>query len=235
MPRHTPRPLRLTAAHVARIHRTMPDLGTISGIARASDADFAAWVGQVHRADPAPQAPLRLFAYGSLLWKPEVAHVAEAPALLRGWHRSFCMELVRFRGSPELPGRMMALDRGGACRGVLLTLEPGEKAEQMDKLIRREMPFAPASNAVRWVRAETAGGPVPALVFVMNRTSALYAGRTPLDRVADLLARACGHAGTGAEYLLRTTEALEARGIRDSMLWQLQSMVADRIEAQQPG
>ncbi len=230
----TPRPMRLTADHVALVHRAVPEGEVAAGWRPHTEAEYAAWVARVLAQDPAPGAPLRLFVYGSLIWKPEVAHVDETEALLRGWHRSFCIRLPRFRGTPEFPGLMMAIDRGGSCKGLIFTLEPGDRAAQLDRLFRREMPYLPTNNLPRWVRPLTAAGPVPALAFVMNRASALYTGRQPPEAVADVLARACGHGGTGAEYLLHTTSHLEARGIRDSLLWKLQHLVAERIEAAGP-
>ena len=226
-----PNALRLTTDHVTRIHREIKDDGMTPGFARHTDTEFAGWVARVLAKDPAPDGPLQLFVFGSLLWKPEVAHVAEATALLRGWHRSFCIRLPRFRGTAEFPGLMMALDRGGSCRGLVLTLEPGDKAQQLDKLFRREMPFSPSANLPRWVHVETASGPVTALAFVMNRASPLYTGPLSPNAVAEVLSQACGYGGTGAEYLLNTVAQLEARGIRDSLLWRLQDMVAERIEA----
>lgn len=77
----------------------------------------------------------------------------------------------------------------------------------------------------------TASGPVSALTFVMNRASPLYAGRLAPEAVADILAVACGHWGTGAEYLMNTVSSLENKGIHDSNLWRLQHLVAERIEA----
>lgn len=112
----------LTRAQIARIHREMPDTGPAPGVAQQTEADYAAWVDRILAAHPAPQAPTRLFAYGSLIWNPEIPHVAEADATARGWHRAFCLRQTRFRGTPECPGLMMALDRGGQCRGVLYTL-----------------------------------------------------------------------------------------------------------------
>jgi cation transport protein ChaC len=52
--------------------------------------------------------------------------------------------------------------------------------------------------------------------------------------VADVLAKACGHIGSGAEYLLNTVTHLEAKGIHDANLWRLQKLVAARIEAEHP-
>ncbi len=47
--------------------------------------------------------PLWLFGYGSLIWKPEIDHVEERVALARGWHRSFCMKMTRWRGTKDSP------------------------------------------------------------------------------------------------------------------------------------
>ena len=44
-----------------------------------------------------------------------------------------------------------------------------------------------------------------------------------------LWVRACGHIGSGAEYLFRTVSKLEENGIHDRNLWQLQKLVATEI------
>jgi len=46
-----------------------------------------------------------------------------------------------------------------------------------------------------------------------------------------VLARACGHVGSGAEYLYNTVSHLEEFGIRDRNLWRLQQLVADEIRS----
>jgi cation transport protein ChaC len=76
---------------------------------------------------------------------------------------------------------------------------------------------------------QTDDGVEPALVFVMNRQSPQYAGDLKPEEIADVLSRSCGHLGTGAEYLLNTVTQLEARGMHDPGLWQLQELVAARI------
>lgn len=220
--------LRLTADHVARVHRVIADAGPAVGVEQQTDADYAGWVERILRDHPG--GPIQLFAYGSLIWKPEIAHRAERPAVARGWHRSFCLRMHRFRGTVEEPGLMMALDRGGQCRGVVLELPEEEPAVQLDRLFRREFTVKPINSMPRWLKVETAEGPVVALGFVMNRASPYYAGRLPVEEVARVLARACGHWGTGAEYLLNTVTQLEARGIRDAGLWRLQARVAEEIE-----
>jgi cation transport protein ChaC len=68
----------------------------------------------------------------------------------------------------------------------------------------------------------------------MNRASPLYAGGLSPETVANVLARACGHMGSGAEYLLNTVSHLEEKGIHDSNLWRLQMLVAERIDQLRP-
>jgi cation transport protein ChaC len=123
---------------------------------------------------------------------------------------------------------MMALDRGGACRGVLQRIPTAYVEQRLDLLLRRETSVKPASNTPRWVRVESPSGSRAALAFTINRSGPTYCRHT-LEETADILSRACGHWGSGAEYLLHTVAHLEERGIHDPYLWRLQRMVAERI------
>lgn len=229
-----PEPPRLTPGHIARVHRVVTDSGPAAGVQQQTDADYAEWVDRILRNRPAPDRPLQLFAYGSLIWKPEFEPRAELPAVAKGWHRAFCLRMHRFRGTVDQPGLMMALDRGGQCRGVIHELSPEDPAAQLDRLFRREFTVKPINSMPRWLTVETADGPLKALGFVMNRASPYYAGRLSTEEVARTLARACGHWGTGAEYLLNTVTQLDARGIRDAGLWRLQALVAEEIDRISP-
>lgn len=225
------RSLALTPAHIARVNRVVPDPGLAPGAVLHTDVEYDEWVGRIVKAQLAPSIPTQLFAYGSLIWKPEIEHVGEQVGVARGWHRAFCFRIERFRGTAEQPGLMMALDRGGQCTGVLYELPPGNLEEQFGRLFRREFTYKPANSIPRWITVDTPSGSVKALTFVMNRASPLYAGRLSPEEVADVLSRACGHWGSGAEYLLNTVTHLEARGIADGSLWRLQRLVAERIDA----
>lgn len=227
-----PRRLSLTPELVARVTHAVADAGPPPGMVLMQDADYDEWVARVLASRPAAEAPVRLFAYGSLIWKPEIPHKAEAEGTARGWHRSFCFRMPRFRGTPERPALMMALDRGGSCRGLLLTLPDEDLPGQLHRLFRREFTVKPINSAPRWITVATADGALPALAFVMNRASPLYVGRLPEEEVAAVLAFACGHVGSSAEYLANTVSHLEARGIHDRHLWRLQRLVAAAIETQ---
>lgn len=222
------RPMALTPELVARTHRMVEDTGPEHGVAYHADEDYEAWVRSILE-QREPHAPVWLFAYGSLIWKPEIEHVEERAGTARGWHRSFCLRQTRWRGTKEQPGLMMALDRGGQCRGVLYRLPDTGLEGQLGRLFRREFTLKPPNNIPRWITVETDGGPVRALTFVINRKSRAYTGRLAPEEVADVLAKACGHWGSGSEYLRSTVVHLEERGIRDRQLWRLQEMVAERI------
>src|SRR5215217_9153389 len=111
----TKREMALTAELAASTARVIADPGPLAGVAYMTDADYAEVVDDALA--KAPAGPLWLFAYGSLLWKPACEVVEDHRAVVRGWHRAFCFKVPRFRGTPEHPGLMMALDRGGQCKG----------------------------------------------------------------------------------------------------------------------
>jgi cation transport protein ChaC len=221
--------MKLTAELVDRCRREVADSGPEPGLGYLDDDDYEAMLDAT-LAGRDPAEPAWLFAYGSLIWKPEVAHVDERVALLRGWHRQFCIRMTRWRGTPERPGLMMGLDRGGQCRGVAFRLPDGDLRTHFDQLFRREMTAKPPTYRPAWVKLETDSGVISALAFVINRAGRTYAGRFDDDETATVLAEACGHLGSCAEYLHNTVSHLESRGIHDRHLWRLQELVAQRIE-----
>src|SRR5688500_5840584 len=92
-----------------------------------------------------PQGPFWIFAYGSLIWKPTFAGVRRKRGIARGWHRSFCPELDRWRATPEQRGLMMALAHGGSCAGLLYELPEEGLAEAVYGLVWREISFGQIS------------------------------------------------------------------------------------------
>jgi len=219
--------MALTEELVALVERIEPDPGPLPGIADPSENDYLT-AATALLAEHRP-APLWLFAYGSLIWKPEVEHLEHVPATARGWHRRFCMQITRWRGTLEVPGLMMQLDRGGSCAGVAYRLPDTDHHDQIVRLLRREIDGSPATNVPRWIDVSTPAGPVRALTFVAAPRGPRYAGRLPLPEVARTLARAAGHWGSTAAYLYNTVAKLEEHGIRDRNLWTLQELVADEI------
>lgn len=226
----TGRTMSLTEELVARCHREVADPGPDPDALHLDDADYAAMVDETLATRP-NDGSLWLFAYGSLIWKPEIEHCEEKVALARGWHRSFCVNMNRWRATREQPGLMMAMDRGGQCKGVALRLTDGDRRKQLDKLFRREMTLKPSTYKPRWLNLATDDGSLTALAFVVNRKGRAYAGALGEGEVADRLAKTCGHWGSAADYLYNVVKNLEERGIHDRHLWRLQQLVAARIAA----
>lgn len=222
------RSMSLTPELVALCARPEADRGPDLKYEYFDDDDYDAAVASLLTG--LPRGTMWVFAYGSLIWKPESHYAEQRRALVHGWHRSFCMTLTRWRGTPEQPGLMMCLDRGGSCEGIAYRLATGDEERSLNQLLQRELGSQEALESVRWVSARTPQGPIRALTFYARPCRLdTYVGRWPLTKVAYNLARACGHVGPAADYLLHTVLKLEELGIRDRNLWALQRLVAEEI------
>ena len=216
--------LRLTQELVDRLPPRVDERGPIL-LADPPDEYFREMTARILSAVPAG-GDLWIFAIGSLIWKPRFPSVEQRPAIIRGWHRAFCLGPdTRYRGNPAAPGIMMSLDRGGQCRGIAFRMDPADPAASLDALLRLEPPIPP-----RWVRATTAAGEVRAIAFTVDRSHPFYVGGLTETELADQLARAVGHVGSMAAYILNTVTGLEAAGIHDPALWRMQALVAERLE-----
>ncbi|SIR38862.1 gamma-glutamylcyclotransferase [Pseudacidovorax sp. RU35E] len=160
-----------------------------------------------------PADDLYLFGYGSLMWNPAIHHIDAAPALVRGWGRRFCLWLYMARGSVEHPGLMLALDRGGACRGIALRIAAEQVRSELQLVWRREM--LSGAYAARWVMAECQGERRRMLTFVANRKHPRYAGRMEPGEVARYIASGRGTLGTCRDYFQRTIYALKSLEVDD--------------------
>jgi glutathione-specific gamma-glutamylcyclotransferase len=169
-----------------------------------------------------------VFGYGSLLWNPLFPIAETAPGTVRGLHRRFCLKSMASRGTPDQPGLVLGLDRGGSCRGLLFRLPAPLAVDELHLLWRREMVVG--SYDPRWVDVECDGATRCALTFVVRRDHPHYAGRLAIDQEAQILGCACGALGSSREYLEHTRAALAAHGIVDRYLEE----VAARLVASRP-
>jgi cation transport regulator ChaC len=133
------------------------------------------------------------------MWNPALHVVETCIAKLHGWHRRFCLRLLFGRGTPAEPGAMLALDRGGACRGLLFRIAAAKVPAELRLLWRREM--LAGSYDARWVWTAARGKPIRALTFVANRNHERYIGAQPLQHVAELIRKGKGPFGQLARLL----------------------------------
>lgn len=80
-----------------------------------------------------------VFGYGSLMWNPGFKHNVSTTALLRGWHRAWCVRSTVYRGCDVAPGFVLGLKKGGSCVGVLFEIEDKCAADVLRLLHEREM------------------------------------------------------------------------------------------------
>ena len=160
-----------------------------------------------------PGQDLHVFGYGSLMWNPALDAAHTGVARVHGWHRRFCLRLLLGRGCPERPGVTLALDRGGACHGLLFRIEAAKVRKEMHLLWRREM--LAGSYDARWVRADAGGTTVRALTFGANRRHERYIGNLPIEDIVQLIRTGIGQLGTSRAYFDATVCTLDRLGIRD--------------------
>ena len=173
-----------------------------------------------------PGAGVWLFAYGSLIWNPLIEVAERRLGTAFGYHRRLCIWTELGRGSRTRPGLTLALDHGGACRGLLLRVAPERIESELDVVWQREM--LTSVYRPRWLRVRSAAGPVEAIAFIVNRAHPRYAGRLADARILEAVAAAQGPLGRCADYLSETVASLRALGICEPGLARLN----DRLAAQ---
>ena len=183
------------------------------------------------RACPPPPdgKDLWVFAYGSLIWDPGFPFEEARAGLLRGYHRAFCLYSMRYRGTPERPGLVLGLDRGGACRGVAYRIAASRVEAVWSYLWEREM--TNQSYHCRLLPIEIEGASVRARTFVIDRTHPNYAGKLDTARTAEIICDAVGQRGACYAYLASTVSHLDQLGIPDPRLHALLAAVQSRRDA----
>jgi cation transport protein ChaC len=165
-----------------------------------------------------------VFAYGSLLWNPLFPFAECRPGKLHGLHRRFCLYSMASRGTPEKPGLVLGLDRGGACTGVAYRLPAPVAIDELHLLWRREMVVG--SYKPRWVSVRCGDRELVALTFAVRHAHPQYAGKLSLNDQARVIASSRGAFGSSLDYLERTRVALVTHGIVDPYLEEIARKVS---------
>jgi glutathione-specific gamma-glutamylcyclotransferase len=184
--------------------------------------------GHVDSPPPATGEDVWIFAYGSLMWDPGFRFEEARPALLRGYHRAFCLYSHRYRGTPEKPGLVLGLDSGGACRGIAYRVHARNAERVMGYLWEREM--LNRAYECKELKIHVAGRTETARAFVVRRDHAQYAGKLPVDRAVELICQGQGARGHCHSYLENTVKHLDQLGIPDRQLHALLAAVNKRRE-----
>ena len=169
------------------------------------------------RIDPEPGKEFRVFAYGSLMWRPDFDFSHIVPAVLYGYHRAFCITSTHYRGTPEKPGLVLGLDRGGMCHGRMFRIAPDKAPDVAEYLHAREM--VNSCYLPKWLKVRLPNDTeTTALAYVADRRHPDYRGRLDDDRIVAAIARASGTTGSNLEYLRNTVAHLDDMGIKECRL-----------------
>lgn len=170
------------------------------------------------------QKDLWVFAYGSLMWNPAINFREQRVGVLKGYSRRLNLWMKGGRGTPERPGLMLGLEKGGLTEGVALLL-PSETAEYELSLVWQREMFT-TIYIPQWVDVETEKGTIRAVTVISNIEHEQYAGEMPDDKVASIVASASGVLGSNADYLSQTVDSIISLGLHDSSLQRLQELVS---------
>jgi cation transport protein ChaC len=179
-------------------------------------------------AKPEPAADhLWVFGYGSLMWNPGFRYRQKFEARLIGAHRALCVYSFVHRGTPERPGLVLGLDRGGTCRGVAFAVDAADRDDTIAYLRAREQVTMVYREAYRTVWLEhDPKQRVQAVCYIADRSHPQYAGRLTLDQQVHFVRQGHGTGGPNRDYVVETVKALEALGYRESAL----HLLAERLK-----
>jgi glutathione-specific gamma-glutamylcyclotransferase len=185
---------------------------------------------ELSNADPKSdrKADLWVFGYGSLMWRPGFEFIEQVPARLIGEHRALCVYSFDHRGTPEKPGLVLGLDRGGACRGIAFRVAGSLGDATVEYLRAREQTTNVYREVTRSVWLDNAARErVSALTYVADRGHVQYAGRLSLAEQLRYVQHGYGRSGNNRDYVLETVKSIEAQGFRDEQLHRLALMLHD--------
>ena len=175
---------------------------------------------------------LWVFAYGSLMWRPDFPFVERVEARLVGAHRALCVYSFVHRGTPERPGLVLGLDQGGTCRGVAYRVSAADRASTIAYLRAREQVTSVYRECMRsiWLKREPEQR-VPALCYTVDRGHPQYAGRLTLEQQLHHVRQGHGQSGANRDYVIATVGALEQLGYRETSLHLLAERLAGTHES----
>ena len=179
--------------------------------------------------DPNPahaNEDLWVFAYGSLMWRPDFPFVERVKARLIGAHRALCVYSFVHRGTAERPGLVLGLDHGGTCRGIAYRVSVPERNSTIAYLRKREQVTSVYREVMRpiWLQRESEGR-VAALCYVVDRGHPQYAGRLSLEQQLHHVRQGHGLSGANRDYVIETVAMLEELGCPETDLHRLAQLL----------
>lgn len=163
------------------------------------------------------------------MWRPDFPYLERRGALMPGVHRSLCVYSYVHRGTPERPGLVLGLNRGGSCRGVAFRVDDADWPDVVAYLRGREQVTMVYHESVRRVMLD--GIPpekTRALCYVVDRRHEQFAGDLPVDAMVEIIAAGRGKSGENPDYVFNTVDHLRETGIADHKLYEIERRLRER-------
>lgn len=158
-----------------------------------------------------------VFGYGSLMWRPGFEYAQTVRGRLFGFRRALCIYSYVHRGTPERPGLVLGLDRGGSCSGMVFRVKGCDRDAVMATLRERELVTNVYIEKHLPVHLST-GDRVAAVCYIADRQHQQFAGSLSADDAARRIAVSRGQSGHNVDYVASTLTHLKEMNIRDHWL-----------------
>jgi cation transport protein ChaC len=158
-----------------------------------------------------------VFGYGSLMWRPGFEYSQAVKGRLFGFRRALCIYSYVHRGTPERPGLVLGLDRGGSCTGMVFRVDGHHRDVVMANLRERELVTNVYVEQHLPVHLSS-GDRVEAVCYIADRQHQQFAGSMSADEAARRVAVSSGRSGHNVDYVASTVSHLQDMKIRDHWL-----------------
>ena len=167
----------------------------------------------------ADAAPVWVFGYGSLIWRPDFPFAERKRARIDGWVRRFWQGSHDHRGTPDAPGRVVTLipQANARCVGIAYLIEH----DVFDHLDHREKNGYERCG----VTLEFGDGRTDGVMYVAPHDNHAFLGDAPLDAIARQILVSRGPSGANVEYLYELARALRDLDADDRHVFELEARV----------
>ncbi|MCP4319666.1 MAG: gamma-glutamylcyclotransferase [Hyphomicrobiales bacterium] len=167
-----------------------------------------------------------VFGYGSLMWRPGFDFLEAEKGRLFGYRRALCIYSYVHRGTPEKPGLVLGLDRGGSCTGIVFKISGKNHDQVMSELREREL----VTNVYLERRSPvhlSDGRRIRAVCYVADQQHQQFAGHLSAIDAAQRVSVSEGRSGHNLDYVSSTVDHLKEMNIRDHWLEDVANMMVD--------